>query len=565
MFANHDQEIYDYLDAHRLVRRADLDAVRKKAQGAGRPLADVLVAEGIIQEEVLRERLSEYSGCKISSELPASPSQQSIAELPPNLARAYGVVPVGADADGIELLTGDPFNLQTVDDLTFVLGRDVRLSFAPPDQVAGLLQRFYGEASGGRTEELPVAMTDPETARADGELSSDDLAAMASQAPVIRLVNDVLGQAVRDKASDIHFEPFEHEFKIRYRIDGTLHDLTPPPRHLALPVISRLKVIANLNIAERRLPQDGRIRITLAGRAVDLRVSTLPTQFGESVVLRVLDSSAVQLDIAQLGLPLRVEQELREVIRRPNGIFLVTGPTGSGKTTTLYSALRGINRPDLKLLTVEDPVEYEIEGIMQVPINPPAGLTFASALRSFLRQDPDVVMVGEIRDLETAQIALQASLTGHLVLSTLHTSDAAGAITRLIDLGVEPFLISSSLQGVLAQRLVRRICPHCRTASEPSPELLAECRLTPDSVADRTFFHGEGCKQCNYTGYRGRMGIFEWLRMTDDIRRFIGEKAPRHRIQLKAVEQQGMRTLRAEGLRAVFEGFTTIEEIIKYT
>ena len=377
-------------------------------------------------------------------------------------------------------------------------------------------------------------------------------------------MNLVIGQAIRDKASDIHFEPFEHEFKIRYRIDGALYEMAPPPKHLALPITSRVKVLANLNIAERRIPQDGRIKLTLGGRSVDLRVSTLPTQFGESVVLRVLDQSAVQLDIAALGMPTDVFEGINEIIKRPNGIFIVTGPTGSGKTTTLYSALRVINTTDLKLLTAEDPVEYEIEGIMQVPVNHAVGLTFAAALRSFLRQDPDVIMVGEIRDLETAQIAIQASLTGHLVLSTLHTNDAAGAVTRLVDMGVEPFLIASSLEAVLAQRLVRRICKNCHTPYEPPAALLQQLGIDPVDIGNREFFYGRGCDQCNNTGYRGRMGVYEWLRMSEGVRDLVVARASSMVIKQKALEQ-GMRTLRDDGLRAIFDGATSIEEIIKYT
>jgi type IV pilus assembly protein PilB len=570
MLANHDEAIYGHLAAQDLVRREQLDAARAKARAAGRSLADTLIADRVLPREILLERLAEYCGWEFEADLPAALPAEAVAEIPAHLARSYGVIPLRAGRRDLDLLTADPFNLQAVDDLTFALGREVRLVFADPDQVEILIRRHYGGADGSNPADGHEGTTVGLAAAVEPEHSADDLEAMAGQAPIIRFVHAVLAQAVREKASDIHFEPFEDEFKIRYRVDGALYELRPPPRHFALPVISRLKVIANLNIAERRLPQDGRLRITLAGRAVDLRVSTLPTQFGESVVLRVLDQSAVQLELGRLGLPPRVAAELDEVIRRPNGLFLVTGPTGSGKTTTLYGALRTINRPELKLLTVEDPVEYEIEGVMQVPLNPAAGLTFASALRSFLRQDPDVVMVGEIRDLETAQIALQASLTGHLVLSTLHTSDAAGAIARLIDLGVEPFLIAASLQGVLAQRLVRRICPHCRETYVPSPEVLAECNLSSGSAgtppADARVFHrGRGCTHCNHTGYQGRIGIFEWLRVTDDIRTLIGEKAPRHELRLKAVEQQGLRTLRDEGLRAVFEGLTTIEEVGKYT
>jgi type IV pilus assembly protein PilB len=387
---------------------------------------------------------------------------------------------------------------------------------------------------------------------------------MAGQTPIIRFVNLVLAQAIRDRASDIHFEPFENEFKIRYRIDGALYEMAPPPKNLALPIISRIKVISNLNISERRVPQDGRIKLTISGRPVDLRVSTLPTQFGESVVLRVLDRSVVQLDMENLGMPEDVFKTVSEIAKRPNGIFIVTGPTGSGKTTTLYSALRAVNSIDNKLLTAEDPVEYDIEGIMQVGVNPQVGLTFASALRSFLRQDPDVIMVGEIRDLETAQIAIQASLTGHLVLSTLHTNDSSGAVTRLIDMGVEPFLIASSLEAVLAQRLVRRICADCRKSYDPGRSLLQQLGLRVEDVGNRKFYFGQGCETCHDTGYLGRMGIYEMLQMTDALRELVTKRAPTLVVRQKALEQ-GMRTLRDDGMRAIFNGATTIEEVIKYT
>jgi type IV pilus assembly protein PilB len=373
-----------------------------------------------------------------------------------------------------------------------------------------------------------------------------------------------LYQAVQDRASDIHFEPFEDEFKIRYRVDGALYEMTPPPKHLALPVISRLKVMANLNISERRLPQDGRINFTIGNRQVDLRVSTLPTQFGESVVLRVLDRAAVNLELETLGLPKYIHEYLGEAIQQPNGIIIVTGPTGSGKTTTLYSALRRINTIDSKLLTAEDPVEYDIEGIMQVAINEAVGLTFSKALRSFLRQDPDVIMVGEMRDLETAQIAIQASLTGHLVLTTLHTNDAPGAVTRMIDMGVEPFLISSTLMAVLAQRLVRTICKSCRTPFEPTESQLSMLNLSPHDIGDKVFYYGRGCAKCNDTGYRGRKGIFELLVITEAIRALINERAPSVVLRQKAVEL-GMVTLREDGLRGIFDGDTTIEEVVKYT
>ena len=387
--------------------------------------------------------------------------------------------------------------------------------------------------------------------------------AEANATPIIRFVDLILFQAIQDRASDIHFEPFENEFKIRYRVDGALYEMAPPPRHLALPVISRVKVMANMNIAERRLPQDGRIQKNIAGRPVDLRVSTLPTAFGESVVLRVLDRSTVNLDLEMLGMPDYIRDYIIEVINRPNGIFITTGPTGSGKTTTLYSCLRKINTIDSKLLTAEEPVEYDLEGIVQVPVNEAIGLTFARVLRAFLRQDPDRIMVGETRDLETAQISIQASLTGHLVFTTLHTNDAPGAITRLIDMGVEPFLISSTLEAVLGQRLLRTICPNCRTTFQPSDMLLAQLEISKRDIGKKSFHYGKGCDACNNTGYKGRKGIYELMKITDPIRELINDRAPTVVLKQKAIEL-GMVTLRQDGLRSIFDGDTTIEEVLKY-
>ena len=401
------------------------------------------------------------------------------------------------------------------------------------------------------------------TAVADAD-DAAGMAGLANEAPIVKFVNLVLSQAVQDRASDIHFEPFEDEFRIRYRVDGALYEMSPPPKHLALPVISRIKVMANLNISERRLPQDGRINYQLGNRMIDLRVSTLPTQFGESVVLRVLDRSAVNMEIEGLGFPKYVYDFVTEAILRPNGIFIATGPTGCGKTTTLYSCLRRVNTIDSKLLTAEDPVEFDIEGIMQVAIRESVGMTFSKALRSFLRQDPDIIMVGEMRDLETAQISIQASLTGHLVMSTLHTNDAPGAVTRLIDMGTEPFLISSTLMAVLGQRLIRTICKDCRTPFEPTEAQLALLNLSPHDLGDKTFHYGRGCSTCNDTGTGGAKGIYELLVVNDAIRTLINERAPTVVLRQKAVEL-GMVTLREDGLRGIFEGDTTIEEVVKYT
>ncbi len=566
MFPSHSPAIYEFLKEQRLVDDQQLDALNEEHKATGKPLADVVVDLGLVEKEELLQRIALHLGYDYLRELPVQFSGEAIAAVNGKLARDYGVMPLRADDQSVELVVTDPFNTQAVDDLAFALDRNVRLYFADPDKVEVQIKQHYGEDQESIDDVLQEISTGKiETGGgASRELTERDIESMAEQTPIIKFVNLVIGQAIRDKASDIHFEPFEHEFKIRYRIDGALYEMAPPPKQLALPIISRVKVLASLNIAERRVPQDGRIKINIGGRAVDLRVSTLPTQFGESVVLRVLDQSAVRLDMSQLGMPEDVFNGMQEILRRPNGIFVVTGPTGSGKTTTLYSGLRVINTVDLKLLTAEDPVEYEIEGIMQVPVNPLVGLTFASALRSFLRQDPDVIMVGEIRDLETAQISIQASLTGHLVLSTLHTNDAAGAVTRLLDMGVEPFLIAASLEAVLAQRLVRRICSQCRSSYVPQPEMLASLGVNRDSVGSRQFSYGKGCPVCSQSGYKGRLGIYEWLRLSDALRDMVTRRAPTLEIRQKAIEQ-GMRTLRDDGLRAIFDGNTTIEEVLKYT
>jgi type IV pilus assembly protein PilB len=431
------------------------------------------------------------------------------------------------------------------------------------------LDKYYGEEGSEDVDKILAELGGDdkitEEATFAAETSDEDLlASLANEAPIVRFVNLVMFQAVKDRASDIHFEPFETEFRIRYRVDGALYEMSPPPKHLALPVVSRIKVMANLNISERRLPQDGRINYKLGNKEIDLRVSTLPTAFGESVVLRVLDRSAVNLELESLGFPKNVFDFVSEVIQRPNGIFVVTGPTGCGKTTTLYSCLRRVNAVDTKLLTAEDPVEFDIEGIMQVAISEAVGMTFGKALRSFLRQDPDIIMVGEMRDLETAQIAIQASLTGHLVLSTLHTNDAPGAVTRLVDMGTEPFLVSSTLMGVLGQRLVRTICKNCRTPFEPTEQQLAMLNLSPHDLGDKVFYYGRGCSTCNDTGYKGRKGIYELLICGDTIRTMITERAPTVVLRQKAVEL-GMVTLREDGLRSIFDGATTIEEVVKYT
>jgi type IV pilus assembly protein PilB len=447
---------------------------------------------------------------------------------------------------------------------SFSLQRPIETLVVDPAHVQALLGQAYGSAQVESIDEVIAAFESSRGIQDRDALNAEALGELASEAPVIRLVDLILAQAIRDGASDIHFEPFESLFQVRYRIAGALYDMAPPPHHLALPVISRIKVLADLDIAEQRVPQDGRIKLTVEGRPVDLRVSTLPTEFGESVVLRVLDKSVVNLDLDVLGMPADVLAGVRGVARRPNGIFIVTGPTGSGKTTTLYSALREVNDVETKILTAEDPVEYEIDGLIQTPIHPAVGLTFASALRSFLRQDPDKILVGEIRDLETARIAVQASLTGHLVMSTLHTNDAPGAVTRLLDMGVEPFLISASLEAILAQRLVRAICPQCKTRFRPEPGMATTLGLDDETLGRSEFFVGRGCDECHQTGYRGRLGLFEWMPIDDHLRQLITDHVPTPRLRQASIGK-GMRTLREDGLRAILEGRTTIDEVLTYT
>jgi type IV pilus assembly protein PilB len=530
------------------------------------PIIQLLQDFGIMSLDDVLHVMANHMGSQVVSLRDREFAPDLLKTIPANVARMYQCVPVGAENGTVQIALADPLDPARADEIQFAIKKEVQVVVADPAEIQKAIDRLYGTETEDFSQILKELGADEDIAREAAEAVGDDKAAeeAANAAPIVKFVNVVLFQAIQDRASDIHFEPFETEFRIRYRVDGALYEMSPPPKHLALPVISRIKVMSGLNISERRLPQDGRINFTQGNRQVDLRVSTLPTQFGESVVLRVLDRAAVNLDVESLGFPKYVRDYVNEAIQRPNGIFVVTGPTGSGKTTTLYSCLRCVNTIDSKLLTAEDPVEYDLEGIMQVAVNEAAGLTFAKALRSFLRQDPDIIMVGEIRDLETAQIAVQASLTGHLVMSTLHTNDAPGAITRLIDMGLEPFLISSSLTSVLAQRLVRTICKNCRTTFEPTEEQLSLLNLSPHDLGDKVFHYGRGCSTCNDTGYKGRKGIFELLVVSEPIRTLINERAPTVVLRQKAVEL-GMVTLREDGLRGIFEGDTTIEEVVKYT
>jgi type IV pilus assembly protein PilB len=554
------QILVSFVKEQNLVTEEQAQELLDEQHRSGKPLETILEDFGIITVSDLEQLVAQALGLEYVNLDGAEFSPELLSTIPPHAARGYGALPIGADEHTITVALADPLNQQVVDDLRFACNRDVQIVVAPVRQIESFIEKFYGTDSGG-IEDLLAQLA------GEGAGHGDDLEGITAQvasAPIIKYVNTILSKAIQARASDIHFEPFEKEFKIRYRVDGALYEMSPPPKRLALPVTSRIKVMANLNIAERRIPQDGRIQTTMAGRPVDLRVSTLPTQFGESVVLRVLDRSVVNLNLETLGMPKDIFDYISNVIELPHGIFIVSGPTGSGKTTTLYSCLGRINTIDSKILTVEDPVEYELEGIMQVPVQDDIGLTFGRVLRAFLRQDPDKILVGETRDLETAQIAIQASLTGHLVLTSLHTNDAPGAITRLVDMGVEPFLMSATLQGVLAQRLIRRICPDCKTPYEPTESVLAQIGLSAFDVGDKNFFYGRGCESCNKTGYRGRKGIYELLDVTEPIRVLINQKAPTVQIRQKAMEL-GMTTLREDGLRSIFDGETTIEEVLKYT
>ena len=559
-------QVIDIIKRSGSVDEVTCEELLNEALNSGRPIDDILIEQGIVTNETFCQIIAAELGVDAVdlSDVELLPALTQL--VPSGMARLHGVLPLSASGNVLVVALTNPLDNQALEDLRFTLNRDITQVVAPRHQVEQLIATNYGSEETSMEDVLKQLGETEVTTIDDNEEEFNAAAAVAeaNATPIIRYVDLILDRAVQAQASDLHFEPFEKEFKIRYRVDGALYEMEPPPRHLALPVTSRLKVMANLNIAERRVPQDGRIQRQIGDKVIDLRVSCLPTQFGESIVLRVLDRSAVKLDLETLQMPPDVYEFILKVIEKPNGIFIVCGPTGSGKTTTLYACLNKINTIDSKLLTAEDPVEYEIDGIMQVPVNEAAGLTFASVLRAFLRQDPDRIMIGETRDLETAQTAIQASLTGHLVLTTLHANDSTGVVSRLVDMGVEPFMLSASLEGVLAQRLVRRICTKCRTAYEPDEALLSRLGLTPYDIGDKTFYFGKGCSECNNTGYKGRKGLYELLKVSDPLRALINERAPGVVIRQKAMEL-GMNTLRTDGLRCIFDGVTTIEEVLKYT
>lgn len=540
--------------------KEQLDAVVEECDRSGKSAYEVITNFGLFTKEDLLQTMADNLGSYVwDPKAFGDISRDVIEKVDLNLARTHQVIPIRYDDLGIDLAMRRPLDYQTVEALRFILNKDILPVPCDPDVFDGELERYYPEKVDSVADIVAEFNINPEELEEEGD--DEDL---ANAAPIIKFVDAVIKQAVHDKASDIHFEPFEKNFRIRYRVDGALYEMPPPPRSLAAPVISRIKIISGLNISERRRPQDGRIQMKVNGRPVDLRVSCLPTSHGESVVLRVLDRSVVNLQLDALGIGQDVLDKIRELIHLPNGILLVTGPTGSGKTTTLYSALGEINNPEDKLLTAEDPVEYDIEGIIQCPINDAVGMTFEKALRAFLRQDPDRILVGEIRDFVTAQIAVEASLTGHFVFSTLHTNDAASTVTRLADMGVEPFLIASSLVGVLGQRLIRRVCKNCMTEYIPTDEDLDRLNLERGQVEGKTFVYGKGCPICNNTGYKGRKALTELLVVNNELREMISNGAPANELADKACEY-GMRPLREDGLLAIFNHETSVDEVVRYT
>ena len=547
------------------VSRSMIDGALKAdvlaaVENTGKEAAEILVDYQVVNSrDDIWPIIAQELGAEFVDFSDFEPPEALLSLVPAGLARLHGALPVAYDEGNISVALTDPLNPQILEDLRFAVGHELTLVVGADHLVEQKINELYGGEEKAMDDIL--SQLDGGLTFKGGEAEMED---EANSAPIMRYVDLVLYQAIKEKASDIHFEPFETEFKIRYRVDGMLYEMTPPPVHLALPIISRVKVMANMNIAERRIPQDGRIVKQVGDQSVDMRVSSLPTQYGESVVLRVLDRNSVNLNLDNLGLPQHIHGYIHDTIRMPNGIFIVTGPTGAGKTTTLYAALREINKIDTKILTAEDPVEYDVDGIVQVPVNDAIGMTFERVLRAFLRQDPDKILVGEMRDLDTAKIAIQASLTGHLVLSTLHTNDAAGAVTRLVDMGTQPFLVAASLEGILAQRLLRTICPDCKAPYEPSEAILTQLEVAPHELGDKSFFTGKGCKSCADSGYKGRAGLYELLNVSDPIRELIIDRAPAVVIKQKAIEL-GMTTLREDGLRCIYEGRTTIEEVLKYT
>ena len=559
--------LLDLLVQNGVLDNAQVDTILEEAKNpTGKTLRQLLIDGEYVMEDDLLGMMAAYQGCDVIDLSELTLDTDTVQSIPASVARMYNVLSVAADDTSVTLATSDLIDPRVSDELSFVLTKEVRFVMAREEDVRARISQYYGDDTDSVADmlkSLGSGMDQDDTLKSD----PNDVASLegaANNNAVIKFVNLILYQGVVDRAADIHIEPFEKDFQIRYRVDGALYAMKAPDVSMAPAIISRIKIMAGLNIAERRVPQDGRIAINVAGRPVDLRVSCLPTAHGESVVMRILDQSATSLDLENVGLAEDVYEQITMDIEKPNGIIVVTGPTGSGKTTTLYSVLRRINNIDTKILTAEEPVEYDVDGIVQVPINHEVGNTFPKVLRAFLRQDPDIMLIGEIRDLETAEVAIQAALTGHLVFSPLPTNDAAGAVMRFVDMNVPPYMVASTLEAVLGQRLLRTCCKECKQPYEPDDETLDRISLTRDQIGTRPFYFGKGCKTCNGTGYKGRKALFEYLRISNPIRELINRKSPTLIIREKAREL-GMRTMREDGVRAILDGYTTVDEVLRYT
>ena len=553
-----------------LLDEEKLWSVLEEQKRSSELLGQVVIRLGFATEDKVLKALGDQLGMKVAKIADANLSPELADAVNESMASAFKIVPMSVNKKdkSITVAMAEPQNPDTLNSLKQFLGVEVKGMIASEQDVLTAIERLYA----GKVDSIADVVREIEidkgiaqyAGRNENTIDLEAIEEMAEAAPVRKLLNMVLLLAIKDKASDIHFEPFEDEYKMRYRVDGVLYELVPPPRHLAPAIASRIKVMSNLDIAERRLPQDGRIELGIGSHTVDIRVSTLPTLFGESVVLRILDKTVVNLDLEKIGMPAEILKVWRTVIYKPNGIILVTGPTSSGKTTTLYATLNELNKIEDKIITTEEPVEYDIDGLIQVPINGEIGVTFAACLRSILRQDPDKILVGETRDLETAEISIQASLTGHVVFTTLHTNDAPSAITRLRDMGLPTFLITATVEAVLAQRLVRKICQFCKTEFTPSPEICMELGYTLEEAQRKHFYYGRGCEKCNNTGYKGRMGIFELVVMNDQLREMITSEVSLDEFR-EAARKSGMQTLRESGMADIHAGLTTVEEILRET
>jgi general secretion pathway protein E/type IV pilus assembly protein PilB len=563
--AEKDDYLLDMLTDLGFVSTEQVTKTRSEAASAGVGIVDLLLANELIRPEDVTQAKAAHFGAEVVNLSGMQITDDVIAAVPRHIAKKYRVVPLAKSGNTVSVALADPSDINTIDTLNHLLHADVEVRVAAEADIEAALNKYYGGSGHTAVDKMIQDITKGEVEIAvPAGLGGDDGAAVEADAPLIRLVNQVIVEAFKMRASDIHLEPLAKRFRLRYRIDGVLHEMKAPPKRLQASIIARLKIQSNMSIAEHRVPQDGRIQTSVGGKLIDLRVSCLPTNHGESIVMRILDKEGLRLGLGELGFFTDDQQTFERLIGLPDGILLVTGPTGSGKTTTLYSCLHFINRPDRKIITVEDPVEYILAGINQVQVNETVGLTFAAALRSILRQAPNVIMIGEIRDLETATIAINASLTGHLVFSTLHTNDAPSAVTRLIDIGVKPFLVASSTRALMAQRLVRKVCRKCAQPYRPTEAELRAINVDQATMEGANFLHGKGCPDCSGTGYRGRMGIFEVFVIDDDARKLIYEKVPSSVLRSRAREM-GMRTLREDGVRKVLAGITTPDEVVRAT